>query len=293
MSKVTVSELALRDLIKEVLGNNEYGAVHIPESKEEPVNVNDVIDLSAAVTDPGNDDQKPNSRAELQVAINTLSKDIPDDQVSDVYDKLKSAIIMTDKEDKDRNEGPKEKTIGDEMTKKDTHVESMIRNAVRTILNEIVPKASYESVPWDYGSKDDEEQEKTSKYSTMSDVEGMSIDDISMELFGKKLRNTKNIVDKTLEKASWLGGMVKGAPEELEIMTLTALSEYIEYLKSSGEIDDEEVQLLKDHPEIIRELSGFREFFEPYVKRAMKQMPTPPKGENVFETSRKKTLKKK
>jgi hypothetical protein len=49
------------------------------------------------------------------------------------------------------------------------------------------------------------------------------------------------------------------------------MSEYIDILKNTGEISNEEVSLLKNNPGIVRELDGFREFLNNAVKSARKE----------------------
>jgi hypothetical protein len=59
-------------------------------------------------------------------------------------------------------------------------------------------------------------------------------------------------------------------PEELEIMVLQSMSDYIDILKNAGELDPSEVKTLKDNPGIVRELDGFREFLDKTLRKARK-----------------------
>ena len=101
----------------------------------------------------------------------------------------------------------------------------------------------------------------------MSDVGGSSFEDIAKEL-GFSVAGAKQAVDKALEKAQFLA---KGMDDDdREIMILTAMNDYIKMLAKSGELTGSDVQLMKDHPTIVRELDGFREFLHNTVRKARK-----------------------
>jgi hypothetical protein len=115
MQKIVVSEKAVREMIREALSNNNV---------DEPVKVSDVVDPSAVLTDPGNENYRPNNPVEFQVAVKALSDDLPADKISDIYEKLVSAANLSKKE----NEG--------KMKRKDTQVESLVRAHIRKMLRE-------------------------------------------------------------------------------------------------------------------------------------------------------------
>jgi hypothetical protein len=278
----------------------------LPES-DDSVKTNDVVDTSAALTDPGNADYKPNNKAELQVAVKALTGDIPDDKVADFYDKLTGALNTHNKDDEDTK-----------MQKKDTKTEATIRRAVRNylqdhlelnetftfkekklgpVVGELPPvqkipmgthggeytrqleksksklKQALKSDTLDDfgGAQEDEDAETPEKrtFSTMSDVQGSSFQEIANEL-GFSVAGAKQAVDKALAKAQWLGTMQEQNPEDLEIMMLSAMNDYIKYLSKSGELSAADIQLMKDHPEVVRELDGFREFADKVIRKARK-----------------------
>jgi len=121
MQKIIVTESALRELVREALDNKELGAVSIPHIR--PVNVSDVVDPSAAVTDPGNENFRPSNPVEFQVAVKALSDDLPTEKIPDIYEKLVGAIKISNKNE-------------DEMKRNDTKAESIIRAHVRKIIRE-------------------------------------------------------------------------------------------------------------------------------------------------------------
>jgi len=268
------------------------------------VKVSDVVDQSAALTDPGNADYKPNSRAELSVALKTLIEDLPDENISNVYDRIRHALETQDE------------TGEEEMIKANSKIknveEAAIRRAVRNIIKSEILKEDWkedkakklwanmpppagplppvQKIPSGVsGSGRDERYKKNvsalqKTFKTMNmaeyepegsekvtgrknmmvnDVEGKTLSDIATEL-GFSIPNAKKIVDTAISK---LRTRMTMDPDDLEIATLTAMNDYIEELRSSGELNAADVQLLKDHPNIVGELDGFREFLSDYLTK--------------------------
>lgn len=107
MKKVVVTERALRELIVEALDSSSY----IPDPKM--VKVNDVVDPSAADTDPMNADYKPQDNVELDVAFKRMTQGMSDDDAPKIFDVLKGALDGKDKKsDPDkRNEKDKQNNM--------------------------------------------------------------------------------------------------------------------------------------------------------------------------------------
>lgn len=330
---MTVSETALRELVREALNNQKFGSV-IVEDNDAVVNVSNVVDSSAAVTDPGDPNYVPNNRVELQVAIKALSDDLPDEKVPDVYQKLVGALNVS----KEKNEVESE----DKMKKEETKVESIVRAAIRKHLQEqesitqaYPPPRKFSKKPKNFGpvvgplppvqkipagvhggeynrradkqkadlqkalkktnieddfgggKSADEALPKGPKNTMMTDVSGASFQEIADEL-GFSVAGAKQAVDKALQKAQWVGSMSETNPEDLEIIVLTSMNDYIKMLSKTGELSAADIQLMKDHPDIVRELDGFREFLDRAVRKARK-----PEGlENPLgESTKKKSLR--
>jgi hypothetical protein len=91
------------------------------------VNVNPVVDPSAALTDPDNSNFKPNSKPELRVALNVLIDDLSDENMPGVYDAIKNALdAQEDKEGKKQMKNSNEKFEG-------------LRKVIRSLINEALP----------------------------------------------------------------------------------------------------------------------------------------------------------
>jgi hypothetical protein len=91
------------------------------------ININPVVDPSAAVTDPSNPNFKPSSKTELIVALKSLVDQLPDENIPDIYDSIKGSMLP--KEDEDDK--------GKKQMNRDTKSEQLVRLAVRKILSEI------------------------------------------------------------------------------------------------------------------------------------------------------------
>lgn len=297
--KVTVKEEAIREFIRSALD----GA-----GSNMPANVNPVVDPSAAATDPSNPNFVPQTKQELDVALRQVTMDIPIDSVPRAYKAARAAI------NKEKNEKDLEMSKDDRGVNK--KVEETVRKAVRkTISNlaeaELPPvkkipygvhgdeylrkmrksrddlaKALGKEEPPEGDLPDDNEfgpsgkrkAYKATALGSMTDVSGASFDSIAKDL-GLSVAGAKRAVDFALDKAKWA---VMQDPDELEILTLQAMNDYINMLSKSGELSAADVKLMKDHPNIVSELDGFREFLHNSIRRVRRegQSVENPLGEN-------------
>jgi len=276
MRQVLITESSLRELLKEMMDS------------ESPVNVNPVVDPSAAETDPSNINFLPSNKAELMSALRVLVNSIDDQIAADIY-----VTVQDAKKEKE-----------DEM--KNSNVEESIRAIVRKTLLEAqtnleeAPMPPVKKIPAgvhgseymqrfekaksglqktlstlrddeEFVSSDEPEEGRSRKNVMMSDVGGASFKEIAKELGFAAESGAKQAVEKALAKAKFVMKMDMFQPDELEILVLQNMNDYIDVLKSTGEIDDSEVKLLKDNPDIVRELDGFREFLDKALKKARKE----------------------
>lgn len=276
MSK-TLKESEVRKLVKALLEDRDFTS--------EVVKVNPVVDPSAAVTNPDNADYKPDSKVEFQVAVKTMIDDLPDEKLPDIYASFKQALEVQEDE-----KGKKQ------MDKSNKKVEETIRLAIRKMLSEAelppVKKIPYgvsgiargPSTPAVKGLRKDLEKMQLDdpdetlrgdepakgrdrKNVMMGDVSGSSFKDIAKELGFAAESGAKQAVVKALEKAKFVGTM---DPDELEILVLKSMSDYIDMLSNTGELSPADVKLLKDHPDIVRDLEGFREFLDKSIRTTRK-----------------------
>lgn len=356
MTKVVVTEKALREMVREAMWNTEYSGWS--SNHDGPATVNSDVDPSASVTDPVNPNFTPQNKTEFGVAVNQLVKNLPDADMPELFDTVKTAI--------DQNEKKKDE---EEMTKKAAQggtdqVEEAVRKNIRKILADLNPRwgniSEAKPVDWSklppvtgplppvrkipagvHGGEFSRRIEKTkadlkkglgkaaatidapvtaaemgveeppvaageeaseeatvnpeapqvgdgvpdapgkrkvykaSALGTMHDVDydedlgqrkPMTFEEIAAEM-GFSVAGAKQAVDKAFEKAKFLfgGGMDE---DDREILILTALNDYITFLTKSGELTPADIKLMKDHPDIVRELDGFREFLHNHIRRA-------------------------
>lgn len=132
MTKIVVTDKALRELVREAMFNKEFSGWSANE--DGPAHVNSNVDPSAAVTDPVNPNFTPQTKTEFGIAVNQLVKNLPDTQMSGLFKVVKTAI---DKEEENKNE--------ENMKKKATQsgseqVEEAVRRAIRKVLIEMNPR---------------------------------------------------------------------------------------------------------------------------------------------------------
>lgn len=299
MVQVTVSEEAIRQLVGEALDGGHLGNLMVSED-EEPVNVNPVVDPSAAQTDPINQCFVPQTKPELDVAVKQLTKNVPVDKVQGTYKAIRAVIDAEQAKTEEEEEMKKTAQGGTRQ------VEEAVRHAVRKLIAQMneapadlppvkkipfgVHGAEYarrmEKTKADLGktfrtsgaeSHEDEDLTdepkkhrayKATALGSMADVEGASFQEIAKKL-GFSVAGAKQAVDKALEKARWVATEID--PDDLEILVLQTMNDYIDTLNKTGELTPADVQLMKDHPNIVRELEGFREFLAGAIKRRRKK----------------------
>lgn len=305
MSQITVSEEALRELAKETLDGGHLGDLTVPED-EEPANVNPVVDPSASVTDPINPNFVPQTKPELDVALHQLTKEVPIDNVPKFYKAVRAELDA--EQDKAEKEEEMKRAAQDDADHVEEAVRRAVRKTLgEKRLAEVGDLPPVKKIPM--GVHGDEymyrvqkarddlagsmggtnpaaekaaEEEKSGEPEVskrhgaykktaiggMLDVGGSSFEEIAKEL-NFSVAGAKQAVDKALEKARWLAQDIDS--DSLEIMVLQTMNEYIALLNKTGELSPADVQLMKDHPDVVRELDGFREFLATAIKHKRKE----------------------
>ncbi len=280
MSKVVITQDVLSKLVREVLDGKE-------DTNEGPANVNPIVDPSAAVTEPINPSFTPQNRTEMGVALKDLVKAIPNDKIPALYKNIKDVVEdvpeLTDEQEKAM------KKQNDKTIKSTQAVETFVRDMVRTALKE----AEWRD-PADVQADEDPEEQaldadagsrkayKSTAIGGMHDVGGASFEQIAKDV-GMSVAGAKQAVDKALKKARYFAEMDE---DDREIFTLQAMVDYIDQLNRTGELTPADVQLMKDHPDIVRTLDGFREYLDKQFRRAVRKgdMPAMPgEGEDDQE----------
>lgn len=278
--KVTVTDAALRQLVHEAMeGENSLKGV-APE--KQPVQVNAGVDPSAAVTDPADPNYVPQNRVEFGVAIKDRIKAIPNDKMpalfKSVADAIDSVPELTDKkEDAVKDANDKTLKTTEDNSKK---VEEAVRLMVRTAITEadLRDPADVQADAEEMGhaaATGGKRAYKSTAIGGMHDVGGSSFEEIAKEL-GFSVAGAKQAVDKALLKARQFAEMDE---DDRDIFVLTAMKDYITMLAETGELTPADVQLMMDHPDVVRELDGFREYLDKVFRRARRHGELPTEAE--------------
>lgn len=292
MKKIVVNERVLRKLVNELFdGTAQDYALELTTEPSGGAKVNDVVDPSAAETDPMNPDYRPQNATELGVAMRTLTHDLPDEQASRVYDLVKQNL-----DDKRADEKVPEATEEETPEMKNTdaitgtktgtrsgtkQVEGVVRDMIRKVLSE--EWEGYDAVV--NGDDDDDDKPKAPPIDKGEDKLAAWATELGMAVSG-----AKQFVHKAEMRFKFLRQeLPKGHPNspgprlgkdkngneysdlnDMEVLILKAWADYIDLLKTTDdEITAADIQLMLDHPEVALELDGFRVFLQEYIEEAL------------------------
>lgn len=274
----------VRRLTREGSAAATAGWKSVEDLSPAPVSVSSVVDPSAAVTDPGNGDFRPRNRVELKTAMSSMIDDISDDCAEEIFNAMKKAIDDV-AEDKDKDKEMK--------SKEDKKVEESIRLTVRKMLREAAggyrdtglsysgPGTGRRAAPEGFESCDACEGEgdlddgstckackgkgyvKSSKRGYRKGSAGLA--DIGTEL-GVGTSRARDMIEDALEHFKGRWGI---DPDELEILILSGINDYINFLQKSGELSPSDVQLLKDHPKILWSMEGAQEHVGKFINKSV------------------------
>jgi len=291
MAKV-IREETLRSIITTLLEDKTLGPAMI--------NVNPVVDPSAAITDPSNANFRPGTKAELNVALTALVNNLSDDKIGSVYDTIKDSF-----------DSP-EDVEGKKKMKANTQSEHIVRLAVRKLMNEISKSAEERAAKaWASGPSgdearaaylakggtvtrlpsgassymrgakspavaklradlekmpDDTDQDVGGSNMMVADVGGMGLKELAAEFGFKNPNGVLQWINRVLTKVK---GRVENF-EELQVLTLEILNDYINELAAASEpeLTPHDVQLMKDNPQMVAELDSFRVYLNNRLRKA-------------------------
>ena len=292
MDKV-IRESTLRRIVKTLLEDKSLGPAMI--------SVNPVVDPSAALTDPANPSFKPSSKAELKVAMSSLINNLSDDDVGDVYDSLKSKLNTPDSEEKKEMKKDTKteqlvrlsvrKMLKEISKKKEAEAAKMWASmpsseearaaflASGGKITKLPPEArgiakgpssaAVKSLRTTLqGMKDEPGDEDIAggRNLMVADVGGMGLKDLAAEFGFKNPNGVLQWINKVIDKARTRTENF----EELQVATLEALNDYIEELSVAAEpeLTPDDVQLMKDNPQIVAELDSFKV----YLSKKLRQL---------------------
>lgn len=122
---------------------------------------------------------------------------------------------------------------------------------------------------------DDDEDESPKKRKSRAGLEigAYGVDGDTLEKIGSELGFTKEAAKKAVETAMERFKVLHlMEPEERDELVLTGVSDYVDLLTTSGELDAEEEQFMRANPKVVALSDTFRDFFSKYVKKAARNL---------------------
>lgn len=309
MSKVLVTETAIRSLISELLKSDAMPAISNELPYQAPITANPELDTTYRVFNgtyeiPVGFEIVPHDKRELAAIIKSFLVDVPDTAVGDIYAKMK---VLFDEIESGADEMGKNSTVDFNSV-----FEATIRKHIRKLLEAPEMKSALNFSGFDFGSDDGDEAPLKRKRDiniadtsdptrkTYAQVQGrkeklkndlpnmspeeraeaeaelasldledpreMSHDEMLPYLGHAGVTGVKSEEFKTIQKANFLANM---DPKERADLIDTARDEYVTFLADGGDLDPEEVELLKKSPEAVEELEGFRDWLDAYIWEAL------------------------
>lgn len=122
---------------------------------------------------------------------------------------------------------------------------------------------------------DDDEDDSPKKRKSRAGLEigAYGVDGDTLEKIGSELGFTKEAAKKAVETAMERFKVLHlMEPEDRDELVLTGVSDYVDLLTTSGELDSEEEQFMRANPKVVAMSDTFRDFFSKYVKRAARNL---------------------
>lgn len=277
--RTVIDRSALVELLKEALENK--GAMEYDASV--PVVPNAVVDRPSIQLDVDPVDVKhlPKSKNEMIVMVRSLLDNVDDDQSAELYSKIKELVSKKEEPQVNVPEQPtgnqgiatmENKRISDMVM---MIVEAELGKSRRDLSSDEEDKDDEdEEDVWDADKEaDEEEAEEEKQKKGRGEVGAYGVDGETLEKIGEEMGFTKEAAKKAVETAmERFKALYTMDDAERGELVLTGISDYIDFLASSGEMSDEEESFMRLHPKVVAASDSFRDFFSKYVKRATRSM---------------------
>lgn len=262
MSTTTVSKRALREAIRSMFDSRVVietmgtiptkSAIKPDESTETQV-------------DPTDSDVR--DRESFDSAVEQLTKDVPNDELLGVLDRIKVAIASSDEEKPMIARSVKAKRI-----------EEAVRMKVRSIIKEMWSTPGLADMMTSDEAEDETDADvkrepKKRRHISVVDVEGMPLKDVATEI-DASVAGVRRIEMLAMQKLKFLMGTLED--EDRQELEDNAVYAYIDALGETGAITGEDVEFMRENSDMVKELEGWRNFYNKYViPSAMKKAGTP------------------
>jgi hypothetical protein len=242
-------------------------------------NVADVVDPNALVTDPLDDDRRPQNTRDLKLGLSQQLDGVPDREASDTYEAIEGALdALRDKRGENHIENAKEDEDKEEreslQDKQEEQQKMSTESKLRATIQKIIKEGIFDAPPPKINRKRPQLINNTGtgkagkrKYTATKDQEGASLQDIAADL-GGSVSGARRVVEWALKKFNFLMSL---DPEEVDEIVDEGVDDYVKELESSGELTPEEVADLKANTDALMTLDGFKEFLHGYIRSAAKE----------------------
>lgn len=279
MGKIITTRDVVRQLVEQAVGLTHPEGPHEknPAVINEPAPAEDVpitpvdaqLDQEIVTAPPVDDEEyEPASVVELGQAALALARQVPPEKIVEFYKEIKKLVEATIESKKKDDEAPKDKPKNSEETDVDKIQEMRIRAAVRRVLSEA-------------GSGEGEGGYEGRRGTKKKGAREISLDDVAKEVGLGAASGARQLINKAAQKAKFLIDMPEDERSEI---ILRAAGDYVDYLEKldseaseNPELADQEgmsaedAAFMRQHPEYIQELDGFREHLRKYWLAAMRK----------------------
>lgn len=264
MELAKIKKVVLEEFLSDVLNNSVSDT---PQHNYEPiVPIRSEIEDENVIVEPpvGDQDFVPLNNVELAKSLYTLAKEVPQEKIKSFYSDVKELLVSL--------------SDGKEIFKMTN--EQQLRKEIRKLVKEAWEEEGYSVIdpalddtaivdPADAEAEEElakrelERQKRKFRgkqlYKDIAAATGLSVSGAK----GEAVRATKRFI--------FLMNLADLAQGEYDKLVNSAMDSYIGYLESSGALSSEEIVDLKDNPDLVRELAGFRDHMRKHVTRLAKQ----------------------
>lgn len=277
MKKIVTTRNDLRQLIESAVGltfpegpkEKDPAVINepAPDDNVPIVPLDSQLDRAMTVEIPIDDEEyEPENVIELSHAVAVLAKKVPPERIIEFFKNVRRLTDRTIEAQEKKEKGPEVGPKDNKEIDVDKIQEMNVRRAVRKILAE--------------AGFDGEGGYEGSRGTKKKGARELSLDDVAREAGLQGASGARQLINKAAQKIKFLLDMPEDERNEIIIR---AAGEYIDYLvdldkkarrdpATAGEegLSEEDAEFMRDHPEYIQELDGFREFLRKYWLRAMR-----------------------
>jgi len=239
-----------------------------------PVDPSPQVAVQLSVAEPPVDDPDfiPGSVEELALAANTLSKEVPADEIEWYYRQLHKLVTQANDRDLAGPDAEEVEEVEEEVTMQEEAARRIVRNALREVLTP-EEEAGLGFTPEEEAELDRYRSGDTDDYSTAgidyfgdaepepepAEPEGMSLEDLAQEFGYSGPSGIRQEINRITSKMEYF--VQKISQEDLDALMSFAATEYIEVLGDTGALDAADLSDLRAAPKAVQELDSFRFFF--------------------------------